>query len=162
MKYNPKIHHRRSIRLKGYDYSQSGLYFITICCQHKTHLFGCIEDNKMLLNDAGIMVEYWYYELQNKFKNIECRDMVIMPNHFHCIIEIIDSPTVGTDLCVCPVNIKCVCPDAITDERVCPDVTEGTHAGVPLCASNKIPISTVVQWFKTMTTNHYIRGVRRI
>ena len=78
---------------------------------------------------------------------------------------------VGTDLCVCPVNIKCVCPDAITDERVCPDaitdervcpdVTEGTHAGVPLCASNKIPISTVVQWFKTMTTNHYIRGVRQ-
>ncbi|WP_205960019.1 hypothetical protein [Flammeovirga aprica] len=48
---------RRSIRLKGYDYSQSGLYFITICVQHKKHLFGKIENHEMILNDAGIMIE---------------------------------------------------------------------------------------------------------
>ncbi len=57
MKYDPKIHHRRSIRLSGYDYSKAGLYFITICIQNKLHLFGEITNDEMVLNDAGVMVE---------------------------------------------------------------------------------------------------------
>ena len=52
-KHTPHIHRRRSIRLKGYDYSQAGLYFITICCQNRTCMFGNIENGKMILNDAG-------------------------------------------------------------------------------------------------------------
>jgi len=118
MPYNPEIHHRRSIRLKGYDYSQEGLYFITICVQDRESLFGeivvgaslrgcpesdnngCTEsdingfpesDNngckQMILNDAGQMVERWYRELENKYPDKRCHEMVIMPNHFHCIIE---------------------------------------------------------------------------
>ncbi len=59
-KYNPQIHHRRSIRLKGYDYSQAGLYFITICCQDRACLFGEIINGKMILNDAGKMIEKWF------------------------------------------------------------------------------------------------------
>ena len=55
-KYNPNIHHRRSIRLKGYDYSQEGLYFITICVKDRECLFGKIENNEMILNDAGKML----------------------------------------------------------------------------------------------------------
>jgi hypothetical protein len=47
MKYNPAIHHRRSIRLKGYDYSQAGLYFVTICCQDMICRFGKIENEEM-------------------------------------------------------------------------------------------------------------------
>jgi len=62
-RYNPNIHHRRSIRLKGYDYSQAGLYFITICCQNRNCLFGKIVDRKMILNDAGKMAVNWYFEL---------------------------------------------------------------------------------------------------
>jgi putative transposase len=65
--YNPNIHHRRSIRLKGYDYSQVGLYFITICVQDRARLFGEISTGKMTLNDAGKMVERWYFELENKY-----------------------------------------------------------------------------------------------
>ncbi len=57
MKYNPEIHHRRSIRLKGYDYSQTGLYFITLCTQGSLHLFGEITKDEMVLNDAGKMIE---------------------------------------------------------------------------------------------------------
>jgi hypothetical protein len=134
MPYNPELHHRRSIRLKGYDYSQEGLYFITICVQDGESLFGeivvgaslrgcpesdnngCTEsdingfpesDNngcpesdingspesningckQMILNDAGKMVERWYRELENKYPDKRCHEMVIMPNHFHCIIE---------------------------------------------------------------------------
>ena len=113
MKYNPKIHHRRSIRLKGYDYSQSGLYFITICCQNRAPLFGEIIDGEMVLNEGGKMVEHWYYKLENKFNDIECCEMVVMPNHFHCIIEI-----VGADPRVCPNDLKRVCP--MIQKRVCP------------------------------------------
>jgi len=56
MPYDPKYHHRRSIRLKGYDYSQAGLYFITICCQEKVCRFGRIENGEMILNDYGEIV----------------------------------------------------------------------------------------------------------
>ena len=56
MPYNPNIHNHRSIRLKGYDYSQAGLYFITICVQNRKCLFGDIIAGKMILNDAGRMV----------------------------------------------------------------------------------------------------------
>ena len=85
--YNPHIHHRRSIRLKGFDYSREGLYFVTICVQNRACLFGDVENGVMILNDMGRMVEKWYYELQNKFQDMKCREMVVMPNHFHCIVE---------------------------------------------------------------------------
>jgi len=87
MKYDPAKNHRRSIRLKDYDYSQAGLYFITICCQNRDCLFGNIENGAMNLNDAGKMIEKWYYELENKYPYKRCHEMIVMPNHFHCIIE---------------------------------------------------------------------------
>ena len=92
MRYNPKIHHRRSIRLKGYDYSQSGLYFITICTQNRQCLFGKIQSGLIILNDAGRMVEMGYFELESRFPNIQYGEMVVMPNHFHCIIHIEGQP----------------------------------------------------------------------
>ncbi len=64
MTYNPKIHNRQSIRLKGYDYSSSGLYFITICVQNRAHLFGKIENRKMVLNDAGKMIQTEWINLK--------------------------------------------------------------------------------------------------
>jgi REP element-mobilizing transposase RayT len=169
--YNPNIHHRKSIRLKGYDYAQAGLYFITICCNRRgnpTWLpFGYIKNGQMILNDAGRMVGKWYDELENKFPDIRCHEMVVMPNHFHCIIENIGA--VRADLRVCPDNNNeradlHVCPDANNvraDLRVCPDANnantnpiKGEHMGSPL--------HRVVQWFKTMTTNEYIRGVKTL
>jgi putative transposase len=56
MKYDPGVHSRRSIRLQGYDYSQAGAYFVTICTQNRERLFGDIVDGKMALNDAGTMI----------------------------------------------------------------------------------------------------------
>ncbi len=69
-RYNPEIHHRRSIRLRGYDYSQKGHYFITICTQNKIRLFGEIINGEIQSNDAGRMIHYWYSELENKFPEI--------------------------------------------------------------------------------------------
>src|SRR5690606_30836250 len=171
-------YNRRSIRLKGYDYSQAGLYFITICCNRRgnpTWLpFGNITAGEMILTDAGQMIEKWYYELENKFSDIKCHEMVVMPNHFHCIVEITvradlrvcpNEPTVRADLCVCPDESTvradlCVCPDESTNPETSNEHDNlsgdggnisGEHVG-----SN---LHRVVQWFKTMTTNEYIRGV---
>lgn len=67
MNFNPVIHHRRSIRLREYDYSQAGLYFITLVVQNRLHLFGRIENGEMILNDAGHAIEKWYREIEYKF-----------------------------------------------------------------------------------------------
>ena len=99
-RYNPEFHHRRSIRKKGYDYSQAGLYYITICSQDRACCFGQVEEGEMILNDPGNMLAKWYDELGNKFPDIKCLDMVVMPNHLHCIVE-----NVGADLRVCPNDI---------------------------------------------------------
>ncbi|HDL01152.1 MAG TPA: hypothetical protein ENH23_02855, partial [candidate division Zixibacteria bacterium] len=88
VKYNPDIHHRCSIRLKGYDYSQAGLYFITACTQNRLCLFGEIEKGEMILNNAGIMIDKWWNELKHKYRNVELHEQIIMPNHFHGIIQI--------------------------------------------------------------------------
>ena len=90
MSYDPEIHHRRSIRLKEYDYSQDGFYFITICVHGRIPLFGNIVDDMMQLNDAGRMVEKEYLQLPDKYPHVVCHEYVVMPNHFHCIIGISD------------------------------------------------------------------------
>lgn len=155
--YNPAIHHRKSIRLKGYDYSQEGLYFITICVQHRQCLFGHIADGEMVLNDAGTMATKWYWELENKFPDIVCREMVVMPNHFHCIIH-----NVGADLRVCPQ--PCVCPQPM--ETALGESVSGENAifGKRAILGEHVgsPLHRVVQWYKTMTTNEYIRGVKTL
>ncbi|MDO4230182.1 MAG: hypothetical protein Q4C98_10230 [Capnocytophaga sp.] len=96
-KYNPEIHNRRSVRLKGYDYSGEGLYFITICCQNKEHFFGEITNGDIELSDIGRIANQCWKEIPNHFKNVVLHSFVIMPNHIHGIIEIInnDSDSVG-------------------------------------------------------------------
>ena len=88
-KYNPDIHHRRSIRLKGYDYSRSGLYFITLCVVDRICVFGNIVDGKMQLNDIGRLVEEeWLNTINIRKGDVRLHNYIVMPNHFHAIIEI--------------------------------------------------------------------------
>ena len=89
MKYNPDIHHRKSIRLKGYDHSSEGLYFITICTYQMEHLFGKILNNEMILNEYGKIVEEEILRTLQIRENIYIDNYVIMPNHIHFIIEIV-------------------------------------------------------------------------
>jgi len=98
-KYDPNIHHRKSIRLKGYDYSKAGLYFVTICVKNRACLFGDVVDGIMNLNHAGSMVKNQWLLLPKRFPNIKLHDFVVMPNHFHAILEI----TAGATLVVAPV-----------------------------------------------------------
>ena len=86
--YNPQIHHRRSIRLKGYDYSQEGLYFITICCKDRKYRFGKIENHEMTLNEYGTIAYNEWIKLTERFSNFELDVFQIMPNHMHAIITL--------------------------------------------------------------------------
>src|SRR5438876_2594519 len=123
MHFDPDEHHRRTIRLRGYDYSQGGAYFITICAQDRACLFGSVVGVEMVLNGAGQMVGKWWEELPRKFSGIIAGEYVVMPNHFHGIVLF----------------------------------------GQPAAPVGDIPQPTrgrVVEWFKTMTTNEYIRHVK--
>ena len=147
-RYNPDIHHRRSIRLKGYDYSQEGLYFVTICVQNKECIFGEIVENEMYLNDTGRIIETIWNILPTKFSNVLLHEFVVMPNHFHGILEICRDGDLSR-------------PDATSyfDDTLRPDVlgvinhapTIGGFAGKynPMFHQN---LSRIVRWFKGRTT----------
>ncbi|MCR4319264.1 MAG: hypothetical protein NUV74_02880 [Candidatus Brocadiaceae bacterium] len=93
MKYDSDIHPRKSLRLKEYDYSRLGAYFITICTYEKECIFGKVENERMSLNQFGkIVLEFWN-NLPGRYANIESDSFVIMPNHIHGIVKIVD--TVG-------------------------------------------------------------------
>jgi len=128
-------HHRRSIRLKGYDYTQPGAYFVTICTQNHLFLFGDVVEGRMLLNDAGSMVQTVWEGLPRRFPNVQLDAYVVMPNHFHAIVIIVDvHPPVGAPL-------------------VGAQKGAGTRPAPAL--------GYIVGAFKSMTTNEYIRGVRQ-
>ena len=83
----------KSTRLEGYNYSRAGLYFITICTNNRLNLFGKIDDNgKMELNDSGKMINFWWSEIETHFEWCKINEFIIMPNHIHGIIEIIETP----------------------------------------------------------------------
>ncbi len=86
--FNPALHHRRSIRLKGFDYGQAGLYFITLCCQDRLPLFGSINDGVMGLSPWGEIVQEEWLRTPELRPNVALHEYVIMPNHFHAILEI--------------------------------------------------------------------------
>jgi putative transposase len=88
MKYDGEIHHRRSIRLRGYDYSQPGAYFVTICTYKRACLFGSITDGEMQPNTAGRIVQAVWAELPVRFPHIEVDNFITMPNHIHGIIHV--------------------------------------------------------------------------
>ncbi|WP_221251714.1 transposase [Desulfuromonas versatilis] len=90
MGYDPEIHRRRSIRLKGYDYSRTGAYFVTICAHSRECLFGEIVDGGMRLNDAGLIARQCWIEIPVHFPQVKLDEFVVMPNHIHGILVITD------------------------------------------------------------------------
>lgn len=88
--YNPDKHHRRSIRLQGYDYSQAGLYFITICCEDRICRFGQVENGTMILNKYGQIAYNEWMKTPEIRPNVKLHEFVVMPNHIHGIIQLLD------------------------------------------------------------------------
>lgn len=153
MFYNPEIHHRKSIRLKGYDYSRSGLYYITICVHKKVCLFGRIENNKMMLYEAGKMIEKEWLKLPQRFRNIKLHEYITMPNHFHAIIEIknqnlaiknnqnLQNVNLNT-------NILKLIPEIVVENNIEPN--------------SKQDLGNIIGAFKSITTVEYINGVNQL
>jgi hypothetical protein len=106
MRYDPEVHHRRSLRMKGYDYSEPGTYFVTMCVQSGEGVFGRIAGDEVQVNAAGRMVERWWQELTRKYAHVALGEYVVMPNHFHGVVVIMES----------------------APARAC---AEGAHAGAP-------------------------------
>jgi putative transposase len=86
MPYNPNIHHRRSIRLKGYDYASPGAYFITICTRDRVCYFGNVVKGEMRLNQLGECVRSVWQNLPHHFSDLTLDEFVVMPNHMHGIL----------------------------------------------------------------------------
>ncbi len=134
---------RRSIRLKEYDYSKAGLYFITICCQNGEHLFGEITEGKVLLNKAGKMVDRMWNEIPSDFSNAVLHEYVIMPNHLHGIIEIQGEGADSISALVKISRLRAEMDSARTRE----------------C---NIGLSRIIQSFKRHSTIEYIKMVKRV
>ena len=88
MPYDPESHHRHSIRLKGYDYSQAGAYFVTICTHNKACVFGDVVDGEMRLNEYGAIVKDEWLRTDTLRENVVIDEYIIMPNHIHGIVII--------------------------------------------------------------------------
>jgi REP element-mobilizing transposase RayT len=87
-KYDPQKHHRRSIRLKGFDYASVGAYFVTIVTWHRDMLFGEIANDEMRLNTLGNIADECWRAIPDHFPNVELGAFVVMPNHVHGILVI--------------------------------------------------------------------------
>jgi len=90
-RFDPQKHHRKSIRIKGYDYSSEGAYYVTIVTYHRDCLFGEIINKEMILNDLGKIADECWRSIPEHFPNVELGAYVIMPNHVHGIIVITDN-----------------------------------------------------------------------
>jgi REP element-mobilizing transposase RayT len=97
MPYNPEKHHRRSIRLKDYDYSTPGAYFITICTHQRECLLGEVLNGEMQLNQLGQLASAHWQRLPHHFPTVELDAFVVMPNHVHGIL-ILTNPRRGAAL----------------------------------------------------------------
>src|SRR5207248_9497778 len=130
-------------RLADYDYSQPGAYFVTICVQGRTCLLGRMLGGAMDRAAAGDLIEKWWWEIPRKFPEVEVDAFVVMPNHVHGIVIVTNHVAssqpfdVEADLRVRPVFL-----------RVAADATQ------PLV--QRPSLTSIIQWFKTMTTNGYI------
>lgn len=130
---------RKRTRLAGYDYRSPGAYFVTLVTQKRACWFGEVVEGRMVTNAAGRMVEQRWLSLPGKFAGVSLDAFVVMPNHFHGLLAPNADFSVGADPCVGPEK-------------------SGAHTGAPL-QRIPTPLPEVMRWFKTMTTNAYIRGV---
>lgn len=96
-KFDHQKHHRRSIRVKGYDYSSKGAYYVTIVTWHRDCIFGEVVDKEVILNNLGKIADECWRAIPEHFPFVELGAHVVMPNHAHGIIVIRndESMTVG-------------------------------------------------------------------
>lgn len=142
MPYNPQIHHRRSIRLKGYDYTQVGAYFITICTKQKQCLFGDVVQAEMRLNSLGAIAFNTWQHIPEKFPHVELDYFVIMPNHIHGIL-IFHGMIVEPQLLVRARRASPLQKASLSEQEISSESIQRPHGTTPKS------LGAVVGWYKS-------------
>ena len=157
MKFDPGIHDRRSIRLKGYDYSRAGAYFLTIDIDHKENLLGEIIDGAMQLNRCGQIVQYAWFDLPKHYPHVELDAFCIMPNHVHGIIVLDHDASVGAGLSGLPSRLDKPVPGITEDPRY-------PRRPAPTKPMVRHPLSEVIRAFKSFSARRInaIQGVKGV
>ena len=138
MKNKPQIQNRKSLRLKDYDYSKTGFYFVTIVTQDRECLFGEIFDGEIILNDAGKMIRDIWLQLPIHYNGVKLDLFQVMPSHLHGIIFLtVNNKNVGIGPCACP------------------------DRGQPRGVVPTLSLSDIIHRFKTFSTKKYIEGVKQ-
>ena len=142
-KFDPQKHHRRSIRLPNYDYSQPSAYFVTIVAWHRECLFGEVVDGEMRLNNVGEIVQWEWLELPKRLRFIELGAFIVMPNHFHGIL-------------IFRQNVGATRPgltNALSDKVSLPHMTTEGIEGSPLPRGPKpASLGAIIAQFKSRVT----------
>lgn len=149
--------HRRSIRLKEYDYAQTGAYFVTICTHQREPLFGEILKGVMGLNAVGCMVLDVWRGLSQRFSSVALDEFIVMPNHVHAIFWITDirvgAPLVGA------LPRTGAPPRAVVPET---DVVGIRTDGVGTRPTPTVTLGDIVGAMKSITTVEYIHRQRNV
>jgi REP element-mobilizing transposase RayT len=113
MPFKPEINHRCSIRLRDYEYSRAGAYFVTICAWQRECLFGEAVPGELRLNRAGEIVRECWDALPDHFPNVELDEFIVMPNHIHGIIVLTDGGN--------PVGARFIAPNPAAPNPAAPN-----------------------------------------
>jgi putative transposase len=161
MKPDPLIHHRQSIRLKGYDYSTPGAYFVTICVQNRKCVLGEIVAGQMRLNAIGVMAQTEWRNLPQRFPGIILDAHIFMPNHMHGIIV-----WAGPDPALEGASVRAglvPAPEEADPTSEAPATTlEGASTRDAPTESASAVLGDIIGAFKSITTHQCILGVRQL
>jgi REP element-mobilizing transposase RayT len=138
MGYDPEIHHRRSIRYDGYDYTLPGAYFVTLLCYGRQCLFGEIRENSIDLSQIGILVSRFWLRIPNHFELASLDEFILMPNHIHGIIWIHEADGKGKAFAKFNLDL-----DEPTSANALPLRQVGSKSG---------SLSSIIQNFKSVST----------
>lgn len=168
--------HRKSIRLKGYDYSKNWYYLVTICCENRKNIFGkigqikienvgaglvpALMEKKMILGNVGTMVEKIIVEYFIKNKFIELDEYVLMPDHVHMIVVIKNKfNNVGAGLVPAKNNNEMVGTNIRATTGINIRATT-IRAGIKPAPTNNKTLGMIIGELKSLTTNEYIKNVK--
>jgi len=150
MAYDPERHHRQSIRLKGYDYSRAGAYFVTVCTQGRACLFGDVVNGEMRVNELGEIVNNEWLRTEQIRPHVELDEFIVMPNHIHAIIWIVTDDSVGATRRVAPTK----------NGQVAPTIHPYSQTTRP-CGPKSQSIGAIIGQFKSVVTKriNQMRGI---
>lgn len=158
MRYDPDIHHRRSIRLRGYDYVVDGAYYVTICTHQRECLLGKVVDGEMVLSTAGEAVRSVWEGLQERFTNVVLDEFIIMPSHVHGIVFVISQQRSRDQGTIVDQGAMNGAPTGPGDQTGCVGARFiaprfiAPHGAAPPPGAHGPPLGEIVRTFKAVST----------